>query len=355
MNFEGRRNAFNANHRRSSSATMRGLQLRELGELLVDVSRTSMGEPPPDPPVYHKDGLKVWKTELGVGRLLIRAEFIVAISPLRYCQFASNPANRSKWDLNVKEVKCVEKVGPNCQVNYIATKRVHTIFPRDTVSLRILKRLPNQDEYVHQASTFSPTRDSASLGMTCDTTTTRSDAIGVRRNGSMISGGIECCENQSRRFIERPAEKGEKGIIEKQDMVAATVAHLLPGTKLEKEEEEILAATEETSGTYTSCSCSIEHPDVPEQEGRVRADLRIGSYVAEPFPTNYGLWSRICSFNEGDPRGWIPGSVVRMVAASVVPKSVESLVSSLMTHYNIPVSGGNATGYAHRLLQEKNE
>ncbi|OII70824.1 uncharacterized protein cubi_00969 [Cryptosporidium ubiquitum] len=85
-----------------------------------------------------------------------------------------------------------------------------------------------------------------------------------------------------------------------------------------------------------SCSCSTEHPDAPERPGYVRMDLSIGSYMAIPIKTPFGIWSSISMFNEASPKGWIPSSVTKMIAAKMVPGSVESIISSMLTFYKFP-------------------
>ncbi|KAL3128975.1 Steroidogenic acute regulatory related lipid [Cryptosporidium hominis] len=85
-----------------------------------------------------------------------------------------------------------------------------------------------------------------------------------------------------------------------------------------------------------SCSCSTEHPDAPERPGYVRMDLSIGSYMAIPIKTPFGIWSNVSMFNEASPKGWIPSSVTKMIAAKMVPGSVESIVSSMLTYYKFP-------------------
>ncbi|KAH8585046.1 Steroidogenic acute regulatory (STAR) related lipid transfer [Cryptosporidium sp. chipmunk genotype I] len=85
-----------------------------------------------------------------------------------------------------------------------------------------------------------------------------------------------------------------------------------------------------------SCSCSTEHPDAPERTGYVRMDLTIGSYMAIPIKTPFGIWSSISMFNEASPKGWIPSSITKMIAAKMVPGSVESIVSSMLTYYKLP-------------------
>lgn len=102
-----------------------------------------------------------------------------------------------------------------------------------------------------------------------------------------------------------------------------------------------------------SCSCSIEHPDAPERQGYVRMDLPIGSYMAIPIKTPFGIWSSISMFNEASPKGWIPSSVTKMIAAKMVPGSVESIVSSMLTHYKFPFRNKvnrPLSGFCHRVL-----
>ncbi|KAJ1611555.1 Steroidogenic acute regulatory related lipid transfer domain-containing protein [Cryptosporidium canis] len=85
-----------------------------------------------------------------------------------------------------------------------------------------------------------------------------------------------------------------------------------------------------------SFSCSIEHPDAPERQGYVRMDLSIGSYMAIPIKTPFGIWSSISMFNEASPKGWIPSSVTKMIAVKMVPGSVESIVSSMLAYHKFP-------------------
>jgi len=244
-NFEERRKAFNAiqvkslsNHCSTPDGWNRIAELKTLAKLLVDVSRTCVEEDPNEDCslVYDKAGLKVWKKEFGLGRLLIRAEFIAPVTPEQYCKYASDVKYRKIWDTNVAEVRNVESLGEGVDICYVATKRVGTIYPRDTVNLR----------------------------------------------------SVGC-----------------------------------------------LDLTNPSNGAYVSCCCSVEHPEISEQRGRVRADLRIGAYLAKPFPTPLGLWTKVYLFNEGDPRGWIPSTVTKMLASKIVPGAVERVVRSMLFHYGI--------------------
>ncbi|CEM30981.1 unnamed protein product [Vitrella brassicaformis CCMP3155] len=230
-------------------------EMRALAELLVDTSRACMNE---DPNVdcalaYNHHGVKVWKKEFGVGRLLLRAEWVVPVAPKQYCEYASDVRYRKIWDSNCAEVQRLETLGDGIDLCYVATKRVATIFPRDTVNLRIVRPLDP-------------------------------------------SSPLDCA--------------------------------------------------------YSSCSCSIEHPEIGDRPGKVRADLRIASYVANPLPTPFGLWSRICLFNEGDPRGWIPAAVTKLLAVKVVPSSVEKVTKAIMEKHTIAWDGEKASGWAATQLDQ---
>lgn len=136
-------------------------------------------------------------------------------------------------------------------------------------------------------------------------------------------------------------------------------------------------------GCYSSCSCSIEHPEMPEQPGKVRADVKVACYLAQPLflpkrpinseagsteeqkaistlaveqvektscPSGHEpaksiykydssettLWSRVYMFSEVDPRGWLPSTMSKHLAARVLPNSVERIVTCMLDHYDIP-------------------
>ncbi|KAH7649510.1 hypothetical protein FG379_001136 [Cryptosporidium bovis] len=104
---------------------------------------------------------------------------------------------------------------------------------------------------------------------------------------------------------------------------------------------------------FCSCSCSIKHPNAPERQGFVRMDLSIGSYMAIPIKTPFGIWSSISMFNEASPRGWIPSSVTRMIAAKMVPGSVENIISSMLSYYKLPYRNKITrpySGFCNRVL-----
>uniref|UniRef100_A0A0G4FST9 START domain-containing protein n=1 Tax=Chromera velia CCMP2878 TaxID=1169474 RepID=A0A0G4FST9_9ALVE len=230
-------------------------QLRELGELLISTAKECRNEEPSKTGCalcYDQNGVKVWKKEFGIGRLVIRAEWTVPVTPMAYCDYASDIKFRKSWDHNCEEICLVESLGEQCDLIYVATKRIATIYPRDSLNLKI-----------------------------------------------------------KRCFQPATADVGE----------------------------------------WTSCSCSVEHPDYPERKGRVRADLRIASYAAKPLLTPMGVWSRIVLFTEGDPKGWIPGAVTKMLAAKVTPSSVEKATLGVLTKHGIkPADGEKATNFAARHL-----
>eukprot|EP00918_Siedleckia_nematoides_P049805 GHVU01109107.1.p1 GENE.GHVU01109107.1~~GHVU01109107.1.p1 ORF type:complete len:689 (+),score=139.93 GHVU01109107.1:262-2328(+) len=242
-NFEESRMSFNDKQERDLESPVetwdRRGQLRDLAELLVDVSKTCMNEEPSaEYLVFNDNSLRVWKKEFGVNRLLIRSEFFVPVCPRDYCQYASEMANRKKWDKNIEEVRRVEGLGDRVDICYTGTKRIATVYPRDLVSLRVVRCLKPQRA------------------------------------------------------------------------LSARVA-------------------------YTSCSCSVLHPMEREKKGRVRADMRIASYVALPVDVGGESWSCVRVFNEGNPRGWIPGPVVRLFASKVIPSTVECIASAVMREHSV--------------------
>ncbi|KAL7065705.1 hypothetical protein ACR3K2_38500 [Cryptosporidium serpentis] len=103
---------------------------------------------------------------------------------------------------------------------------------------------------------------------------------------------------------------------------------------------------------WASCTCSVDHPDIPEKPGLVRMDSRIGSYIAVPIKTPFGLWSNVAMFNEGNPKGWIPSSVTRLLAAKIIPGSIEKLLATMFSYYGISLDSDNKSysGFAYRKL-----
>eukprot|EP00923_Selenidium_pygospionis_P037664 GHVN01065995.1.p1 GENE.GHVN01065995.1~~GHVN01065995.1.p1 ORF type:complete len:500 (-),score=48.62 GHVN01065995.1:2158-3657(-) len=240
-------------------ALERKRHLLQLAELLVDAARTCVAQPPTDDLALAFDSqcLKVWKKEFGIGRILVRGEFIAPVSPSEYSAFASSHVYRKTWDTNIDQIQHVEKIAENIDVCYSATRRIATIFPRDTTILRVIRSIEVQ-------------------------------------NG---------CEW----------------------------------------DEAIL-----------SCNCSVEHPAVPERSGKVRADVHIGCYQAEPHVTPFGVWTKVRMLHEVDPKGWIPSSVIKMVATKVFPRAVEAVLKGLMSHHDIKweKSGSlSATAYATYMLE----
>ncbi|KFH16251.1 START domain-containing protein [Toxoplasma gondii MAS] len=126
-------------------------ELLELAELLLDVavvcldddaaSRSATGQrggktAPLMPCVYDKNGLKVWKKEFGVGRVLIKASFMLPVLPEQYASFASDSRLRATWDANLGGHAILETVTANTDICQVLMKRVATLYPRDLVTLR---------------------------------------------------------------------------------------------------------------------------------------------------------------------------------------------------------------------------
>lgn len=257
-NLEDKRRAYNSVQHTLGREERRS-RLMEMSDCLLDAAQTCVNQAAGDDcsVVYHKKGLKVWKKEFGVGRVLLRAEYIVPFSPQQFSEFASNTTCRKMWDTNVEDIGHVETIAPDVHVTYTAVKRIATIYPRDTVALRIVRRLEGN--------------------------------------------------------------------------------------------------TQDESDSFASCSCSVEHPDVPERSGKVRADIHLGFYVAKPFPCALGEWSSVRLFHEGDPKGWIPSSVMKMFATKVIPGSVERLLKAMAEHNGInwmESGSGTATNYAAHMLEK---
>eukprot|EP01068_Selenidium_serpulae_P007754 Selendium_serpulae@DN4797_c0_g1_i1.p1 len=257
-NLEDGRRAYNK-MQHTLGPDQRRVRLLEMSNCLLEAAKTCVQQPQGDDcsMIYNKKGLKVWKKEFGVGRVLVRAEYITPYTPQQFSDFASNPKFRKVWDSNCEEVDHVENLAPDVHVTYTAVKRIATIYPRDTVALRIVRRL------------------------------------------------------------------GE--------------------------------STEHEKNSFASCSCSVEHPAMPERSGKVRADIHLGFYVATPFSTPLGDWSIVRLFHEGDPKGWIPSSVMKMFATKVVPGSVERLLKAMADHNGVnwaEAGSGTATNYAAYLLEK---
>ncbi|KAF7459181.1 START domain-containing protein [Cryptosporidium felis] len=222
--------------------------------------------------VYNKDGVRVWKSEHKSGKVLLRTEFIVPVTPLDYVEYSTDGNNRRVYDNNTVDLKVLERISSGLEVMYVATKRIATVYPRDIVNIRFLH------------------------------------GIDTRNEMKLLSWDD------------------------------------LRNPKVKERQEEIICC---------SCSCSIEHPDAPEREGYVRMDLAIGSYMAIPIKTPFGVWSSISMFNEANPKGWIPSSVTKMIAAKMVPGSVESIISSMFNHYKLPFRNKinrPYSGFCHRAL-----
>ncbi|PFH37202.1 hypothetical protein BESB_036600 [Besnoitia besnoiti] len=133
-------------------------ELLDLAELLLDAASICMSEECSEkgrtsasekkthcmPCVYDKDGLKVWKKEFGVGRLLIRASFMLPVLPQQYASFASDSTLRATWDPHLGGHAVLETLTPHMDICRVLLKRVAAIYPRDIVTLRARRtwRLP---------------------------------------------------------------------------------------------------------------------------------------------------------------------------------------------------------------------
>ncbi|CBZ54641.1 Protein containing a possible START(Steroidogenic acute regulatory (STAR) related lipid transfer) domain,related [Neospora caninum Liverpool] len=125
-------------------------ELLDLAELLLDVAvicldedaTTRSGGPrgetkaPTMPCVYDKNGLKVWKKEFGVGRVLVKASFMLPVLPEQYASFASDSRLRATWDANLGGHAILETLTTNTDICQVSLKRVATLYPRDLVTLR---------------------------------------------------------------------------------------------------------------------------------------------------------------------------------------------------------------------------
>ncbi|OII77859.1 hypothetical protein cand_038980 [Cryptosporidium andersoni] len=165
------------------------------------------------------------------------------------------------------------------------------------------------------------------------------------RNLENIESGLDIIYVASKRI----------GTIYPRDLVNIRFIHALDARKylnvIFKDDADKLGK-DSSNLLWASCTCSVDHPDIPEKPGFVRMDSRIGSYIAVPIKTPFGLWSNIAMFNEGNPKGWIPSSVTRLLAAKIIPGSIEKLLATMFSYYGINLDSDNKSysGFAYRKL-----
>ncbi|EEA05253.1 uncharacterized protein CMU_043270 [Cryptosporidium muris RN66] len=165
------------------------------------------------------------------------------------------------------------------------------------------------------------------------------------RNLENIESGLDIIYVASKRI----------GTIYPRDLVNIRFIHALDARKdlsvIFKDDADKLGK-DSSNLLWASCTCSVDHPDIPEKPGLVRMDSRIGSYIAVPIKTPFGLWSNIAMFNEGNPKGWIPSSVTRLLAAKIIPGSIEKLLATMFSYYGISLDSDNKSysGFAYRKL-----
>ncbi|KAI9175852.1 hypothetical protein H9P43_006216 [Blastocladiella emersonii ATCC 22665] len=81
-----------------------------------------------------------------------------------------------------------------------------------------------------------------------------------------------------------------------------------------------------------ACTTSVDHPDAPELPGVVRMWADCAGQICDRVVVNGIEKTRVLQIADGDPKGWVPKSVLTMVATKAMPNSflkVNELVSKL--------------------------
>ncbi|KAL7748536.1 hypothetical protein RI367_005946 [Sorochytrium milnesiophthora] len=81
-----------------------------------------------------------------------------------------------------------------------------------------------------------------------------------------------------------------------------------------------------------ACTMSVEHPDMPLQDGVVRMAADCAGQLIERVVVDGREKSRVTQLVDGDPKGWVPKSILNMVATKALPNSfikVNRLISAL--------------------------
>ncbi|KNE63063.1 hypothetical protein AMAG_08229 [Allomyces macrogynus ATCC 38327] len=84
--------------------------------------------------------------------------------------------------------------------------------------------------------------------------------------------------------------------------------------------------------TMLACTTSVDHTSVPEAPGVVRMWAECAGQLCERVVVNGIEKTRVLQIADGDPKGWVPKSILTMVATKALPDSfikVNRLVSQL--------------------------
>eukprot|EP00742_Colponemidia_sp_Colp-10_P001454 GILJ01001564.1.p1 GENE.GILJ01001564.1~~GILJ01001564.1.p1 ORF type:complete len:390 (+),score=25.80 GILJ01001564.1:73-1242(+) len=102
--------------------------------------------------------------------------------------------------------------------------------------------------------------------------------------------------------------------------------------------------------TSICVNVSVSHEGIPEQSGKVRAEIPLAGYLVFPTFSQSALprtlntsfpqcpasapinGARVIFFTHMNPKGWIPSSIVNAVAVREVPKVAKKLVSAMDKH-----------------------
>lgn len=223
--------------------------------------------------ICSKHTLKVYKKDFGNKRILAWGEFLIPVSPEQYCTYASSLENRRKWDTYLNNAKLIERIDSSTDICYISFRGIGTLSPRECVNLRVIRRINPPDIISTRGTEQTPNGSGASSH----------DMNNVSTNEKKQSD----------------AESGHG---------------------------------------YCSCSCSVVHPDFQETAEKIRADVKAGCYLAEPHekPGSSELWTKVYIFSEVDPCGWVPTVASKHLAATVLPRTIECVVSCMLDYYGIP-------------------
>ncbi|KAJ3371855.1 hypothetical protein GGF31_002514 [Allomyces arbusculus] len=84
--------------------------------------------------------------------------------------------------------------------------------------------------------------------------------------------------------------------------------------------------------TLLACTTSVDHANVPEAPGVVRMWAECAGQLCERVVVNGVEKTRVLQIADGDPKGWVPKSILTMVATKALPDSfikVNRLVAQL--------------------------
>ena len=87
----------------------------------------------------------------------------------------------------------------------------------------------------------------------------------------------------------------------------------------------LLAYSGKHNGNYVNITQSISYPECPEYKGIIRMDAFAGQICYDE-----GEKCSIIQIADGNPKGWIPASVIKVLATKTIPKSFGNIREILL-------------------------